>query len=90
MKNQEEIKKIARQHLIENPFPHSDYEWTLNGNLIELGNEYYFEYSFRHKNDLPPDKWEMFGGAPGFCVNKISGKVRDIRWDEYQETIIKK
>jgi hypothetical protein len=88
MKNKEEIIKIAKKHLIENPCPHNDYEWILKEDVIELEKEFYFEYSFQHKKDLPPEQWEMFAGAPGFCINKITGNVRDIGWSEYQDTII--
>jgi hypothetical protein len=87
MKNKKEIIEIAKKHLIENPFPHGDYDWIFKQEFIELENEVYFDYTFNHKKNLPFDQWEMFGGAPGFCLNKFTGKVRDIGRDEFQESI---
>jgi hypothetical protein len=30
----------------------------------------------------------MFAGAPGFCINKLTGNVTDVDWSEYQDTIL--
>ena len=87
MKTIEEIIEIAHNHLIKNPFPHIDYEWVLKKDYKELKNEYYFDYSFQHKKNIPENEWEMFAGAPGFCVNSESGTIRDVSWDEYQRII---
>ena len=36
-----------------------------------------------------PEQWQMSAGAPGFCINKLTGNVRDVDWGEYQDTILK-
>lgn len=88
MKSKEEIINIAKEHLIENPFPYSNYEWDLKEDFVELEKEYYFEYSFQPKKGLPPEQWQMSAGAPGFCINKLTGNVTDVNWSEYQDTIL--
>jgi hypothetical protein len=87
MKDKEKYIKIAHKHLSNNPFPHRDYEWVLKDECIKLDNEIYFDYSLKHKKDVPEDKWENFAGAPGFCVHLKTLEIRDITWDEYQEMI---
>jgi len=56
MKNIKEITEIAKKHLMENPFSHNDYEWIFNPEFTELEGDVYFDYSFRHKKELPPDQ----------------------------------
>ena len=73
---------LAKKHLSEEPFPHKDYRWKLsNGKQVSDG--WYFDYSFESVNDLPPDQWEGFGGAPGFIVSEQG--VRVVLWPEFQD-----
>jgi hypothetical protein len=52
MKSKEEIMNIAKELLIENPFPYSNYEWDLREDFVELEKEN-FEYSFQPKKGCP-------------------------------------
>jgi len=75
-----EATEIARQYLVANPLPSTKYKWTVP-DPVRTSNGWVFEYAYECLDDTPPDKWECFGGAPGFLV-KEDGSVRDLEWRE--------
>jgi len=77
-----EAKKIAASHLEENPINHKDYSWVVT-DPRNIGDNWYFDYQYRHNGGLNEEEWEGFAGAPGFLINKISGEVQDISFEEY-------
>ena len=83
--NKTKAIRIARRYLNENPLKHPDYEWELR-DWTERADDWLFPFCYRPKKDIPPDEWEVFGGAPAFVVSKTDGSVRVLTWDEYSET----
>ena len=79
----EQAIKKAEEYLSAHPIEHPDYIWV-TPEPKDFGDRWYFDYELEHKGALPPDQWDEFGGAPGFCVFKNTGAVADVTWDEYQ------
>ena len=77
----EEAIALAKQHLVDNPLPHSDYRWRLTDGR-EVGDGWYFDYAFEPMRPIPEHELGYFGGAPGFIV-RYDGTVRNVSWSEY-------
>ena len=80
----EEATRIARRHLDAEPFPDPDYQWIL-APAHELGDAWYFDYTFESVRGLPASEWEGYAGAPGFIVPKDGAAARDLSWEEYSD-----
>ncbi len=80
----EEATRSARRHLDAEPFPDPDYRWIL-APAHDLGDAWYFDYSFENVRGLPASEWEGFVGAPGFIVPKDGAAPRDLSWEEYSD-----
>ena len=83
-----QILNIAEKHIetlnIENSY--SDKMSWITTEPVITSNGYYFEYKFELKNPIEPIS---FGGAPGFIINKKTGKLLDISWQEFNDLKIK-
>lgn len=76
MKSKEEAIGIARKYLIDNPLPSPIYIWILP-EPVRTDSGWYFEYTYKCLEDIPPEHWDGFGGARGFIVSD-NGTVRNI------------
>ena len=82
MLTQDQARAEAQRHLDADPFPHADYRWAPPEGRAR-SNGWYFDYKFEHVAGLPQEQWEGgFGGAPGFLVDKETGKVHIVSWAE--------
>ncbi len=80
MISRDKATEVAKQHLSDNPLPSSRYRWIL-AEPVQTDEGWIFEYSFECVEDIPPEEWECFGGAPGFIVYG-DGLVRDLTFSE--------
>jgi hypothetical protein len=76
--------ELANVYLKSHTIGHSDYEWTIT-DPQDIGDKWYFDFTFKHKGELPEDQWESLLGAPGFSVDKNTGVVETVSWEEYQK-----
>lgn len=82
--NDSEARKKAAEYLAANPLENPDYSWVLSDS-VDVGDSWYFDYSYEHNSDLPQDQWDAFGGAPGFFIDKVTGAIRDVSWEEHSD-----
>ncbi len=80
----EEATRIARRYLDAEPLPDPDYRWIL-GPAHDLGDAWFFDYTFENVRGLPESEWASFGGAPGFIVPKDGAAPHDLSWVEYSD-----
>ena len=80
--NKSDARKNADAHLAANPLSAPDYSWVAT-DPVDLGDGWYFNYTFQHDGGLPKDQWAAFGGAPGFLIDKATGAIRDVSWEEH-------
>ena len=76
--------ELARQVAFPDKVRYEDYEWTI-AEPQDIGDKWYFDFTFKHEGELPEDKWESFAGAPGVTVDKNTGRAETVSWEEYQK-----
>jgi hypothetical protein len=81
MLNVDTAIQIADDHIAAEPVPLDGYRMVHCGPQ-EFDEGWYFDYGIECNLNIPESEREMFGGAPGFIVNRSSGDLRIVSWDE--------
>jgi hypothetical protein len=77
----QEAQIIAREHLTHQKAPPG---WAYVESVgRELADDWYFDYQLEPA--VPEtDREEAFGGAPGFFISKLTGRIRIASWEDRQ------
>ena len=84
--NKAQAKQRAIRHLKTCVLMQKNFVWIV-GDPKDLKDGWYFDYQSKPKGEVLHENWDTLGGLPGFIVDKESGDVRDVSWNEYHQEI---